>query len=157
MNLKNLITISSTLVLCACTIHTKHIGGTYEPSLATNYTGILSIELSEDLSDVLPTMKNICNSYDGFKLGSANRVESPVGWKGMGNTYWQYQCNGFANRNPQRFNQVDPNSSSISQPIKAPITKPAASVEQVRQTCRELGFKEGTEAFAECGLKLIRN
>lgn len=156
MNQKIFISLLVTAFGTGCTVHTKHIGGTYEPSLTTNYTGILSIELSEDISDVMPHMIRICSTYGGLRPGSAVRVDSPVGWKGMGNTYWKYQCNGLGNREPQRYNYTNTTlPPSTPTPISAP-KKPLISVEEARQKCRDLGFKEGTDAFADCGLKLIK-
>lgn len=141
-------------MLSACTVRTRHVGGTYEPSLANNYVGLLSIEISEDVDDVLPHMARVCARYGGYKLGSAARSPSPVGLLGWGNTYWKYQCNGLAGSDASKPKFTG--TASRAQIPKETAPTRTISIEEAKRKCSELGFKEGTDLFAECGLKLIK-
>ena len=46
--------------------------------------------------------------------------------------------------------------SKNKQYIKAPYTIEGDKIQQAKQACKNLGFDPGTEAFAECSLKKLK-
>jgi hypothetical protein len=117
----------------------------------------VAVEMSSDLSTAYPSMQRACAMYGGLLPGSSKKVSAPPShplWN-FDHTYWSYQCQGPTQRLSQPVNQNFPQSIRPTfDPL--PTNSPKISPLQAREKCKELGFKEGTDALAECGLKLLR-
>jgi hypothetical protein len=138
------------LLVSSCTVRTKFIGGTYTPSLANNYEGLMFVELNDSYHVAEPYMLQECRPYGGLKQTSVQKTGAPPGFSGMnfGNTYWKYSCNGLSN----------------SQNINIPVTSTIApsyspnkiSLDEAKKKCSDLGLKAGTEGFGKCVLQLSK-
>lgn len=138
------------LALTGCTVYTHHSGGTFRPNQGNNYQGLLVVEFSVDgYQAAEPYMIKECMPYGGFKKGSAYRSSAPKpystwGWN-IGNTYWNYSCNGLSESPLKKEN------------FNAPaIPLNVDKVEDAKRKCNELGFKLGTEGFGKCVLQLSK-
>lgn len=138
-----------------CAVYTDRIAGTYRPSLSTDYTGILAVEFGGGLGDATPYMFNLCRDYGGLNQSSVVEVASPMGLMGVGHTFWKYRCNGLS----ARFEQRSPIQQYAAPPQPNLNKNPGQSglsPQQARERCKELGFKDGSDALADCALKLLR-
>jgi hypothetical protein len=147
--MKKLFTIFSIAIfLTGCAVHTRYSGGTFLPSLANNYEGLLTVELSDSYQTAEPYMVQACSSYGGLKQGSAQRTGAPPGFGGwnFGYTYWKYTCNGLGQGNRQPSfspRQELPKSNSIT-------------IDEAKKKCTDLGLKPGVESFGKCVLQLTK-
>jgi hypothetical protein len=134
--------------LNGCTVYTRHSGGTFLPSLANNYEGLLAVELSDSYQTVEPYMVQACSSYGGLKHGSAYKTGAPPGFGGwnFGYTYWKYSCNGRGQSKQQ----------SPTLPKQDVFKSNAISIDEAKKKCADLGLKPGVEAFGKCVLQLTK-
>ncbi len=144
------------ILLFGCATHSNYIGGTYTPSLANNYTGLIARELFGGIPEDI--MASNCSPYGGLNRASITKSNAPPNWKlyALDHNYWIYRCNGVVQNNSQNSipdvrRDVNPlrNSEILNNQNKI-------SVDEAKSKCKDLGFKEGTEKFSDCALKIIR-
>ena len=143
---KILITFLVITFLNGCTVYTRYSGGTFLPSLANNYQGLLAVELSDSYQTAEPYMVEACSNYGGLKHGSAYKTGAPPGGWNFGYTYWKYSCNG----------RGQPNQQSLTSPKQEVFENNAISIDEAKKKCADLGLKPGVEAFGKCVLQLTK-
>lgn len=125
------------LILSGCAIDSKSTSrGTYFATSTSR--GELLVELNSDPEYPKPTMREICKLYGGLDESSIYKVNG--GWLDIGYTRWSYACNG-----------VKSNSQQGASPQSPKIT-----IDSAKSSCKDLGFKTGTEGFGKCVLQLSR-
>jgi len=131
--------------LTGCTIFSNGMYGTYLPSPANGYRGLIAGELTTPtIDDMVP----MCQSYGGLDISSIR--EEPTDWKMTGYYFRSYRCNGPSIN-------AKPNREVIQPPaINTPPLRNSISFEGAKSKCIDLGFKENTESFGKCVLQLTK-
>jgi hypothetical protein len=118
-----------------------------EPNVNNNYVGQLFVDpiTGNDITDsyIKQRAYQICSTRGGIKIEPYMTLKGPI--HATAGRY-QFQCNGF-----QQNAIPVPDSRIIPEKFNAPI-----SIEEARQKCKDLGFKERTEKFGTCVLELTK-
>lgn len=130
--------------------HGSSIFGTYDPSPLTGFEGKVMLE---PFSDPYPVMQSNCSGYGGLILSSIQNAEG----KALGGIYKTYKCYKSQEATVKPTFEVQPqNFAPKMQQPSPPSSINNNSLEKFKSLCKELGFKEGTEAFGNCVLKLSK-
>jgi hypothetical protein len=134
--------LSSQLLGCAGSVK-QYSWGARLPT--QDRSGILHIELSNNVQNAIPSMQNSCRNLGGLDeksikmLNSTNEIRLWIGF-----STWEYSCLGV-NRSPPKEiqNYLEERQSNID-------------MTSGKQKCLELGFKAGSEGFGKCVLQLSK-
>ena len=138
--------IISVFLLTACGVMSHRNPGTssqyiYEPTQNNNYSGTL-IVFSGNEPEALATAKDICASKGGLKSPPT------LSYKRTLYDVFGYSCNG-----PTQAIISSPVTPMVNQQSNA-LVNPSTGINEAKSKCNDLGFKQGTEGFGKCVLKL---
>jgi len=132
--------LSSQLLGCVGSVKQNHWGARL-PS--QNRSGILHIELSNNVQNAIPSMQDACRNLGGLDEKSIKMLNSTNEFRAwIGYSTWEYSCFGV--------NRIPPKE------IQKPLEERQGNNDMTsgKQKCLELGFKAGTEGFGKCVLQL---
>lgn len=102
--------------------------------------------------DPYPHMQYQCSGYGGLIFSSVQQGRS----RGLGN-FKTYQCYKAKETTVVPIHEPQPQYfAPRTQQPSPPSSINNNSLDQFKTICKELGFKEGTEAFGNCVLKLSK-
>ena len=164
-----IITFVPVFFIYGCASYSTGSYGTYAPSVANGFKGLIGWEVEED-SELLRVMQKHCAHYGGLNFSSIAPAERPPGGAYLTMKYRSYQCNGFdfarpkiapvapvtytpgeKNNSPPSKNLIELNDVSPPESLKV---KPG--LEDAKKKCIDLGFKPATEKFGQCVLRLSK-
>jgi len=133
------------LTSCATYSGYSSIHQTYPPSPSNGYKGLIATDfVAPSTSD----MAAICQPFGGLDYSSI-RDEPIPHWKLTGVNYKSYRCHGPITQKPIIKNIAIP--PTMNTPIDNLL-----SIGDARGKCTDLGFKQGTDGFGTCVLKLSK-
>jgi len=138
-----------------CAVYDDRIAGTFRPSPANGFKGVIHVELGGGIERARPFMMRNCAPYGGLRESSV-KVTSADSFQGRLNaltgTDWAYECNG-----PQPLPVTQPARPGPPPAISTPVAPPVrVSVQQASERCLDLGFKKGTDELLGCIERLRR-
>lgn len=122
------------------------------PSVSNGFFGkfVLRWDAKNDLSIANKIAQKYCTGSNGVKSGPNVYVQYP-NW-----VTYQFQCNGFSVPTNNSVANTQPISSKNIPEKSKSNSLNLSEIDEIKSKCADLGFKEGTEGFGKCVLKLTK-